>query len=426
MNALDIDKLRAHVAGLPGGGLDAIRQQAVAALARTGLPSTRDEAFKYTDLSEIGALSRAWLEQPTRPPISAEAARRIDEVTATGGIDWLVIANGDLNAVLARPAGPVSFERLSESLHRPRPASALEPLTALNAALLEDGLVIRVDASPEQPLGLLVIDDAGDAPGLSQLRIDIEVAAGQSLEFVEYYLSTGEEAHYSNAVLQLDLREGSSARHLRLQDRDVRHSQTQRLDVRLERDAAFTSASFDLGGRLTRNDLNVDLTSPGSSAEFSGLYLSADGQHVDNHTRVDHRTGPTVSRQEYRGILFGRSRAVWNGKAMVHEGADGTGAQQANHNLLLSEHAEIDTKPELEIYAEDVRCAHGTTVGQLDDRALFYLRSRGLDADDARRLLVHAFAAEILSAAPIDAIAPHLEALLDTRLTAIDDVSLSV
>lgn len=424
MNALDIDRLRAHVERLPGGGLDNIRRQAVATLAESGLPSTRDENFKYTDLSEIGALSSAWLERPTTPRISAESRRRIDEVTAIAGIDWLVIANGDLNTALGRslPAG-IFVERLSES---PNDLPALKPLTALNAALIEEGLIVRVRATPERPLGLLVIDDASEAPGLSQLRVDIEVAAGQSLELVEYYLSTGDESHYSNAVLQLNLRPGSATRHLRLQDRALGHSQTQRLDVTIERDAAFESASFDLGGRLTRNDLNVDLTHAGARAEFSGLYLSGDGQHVDNHTRVDHRTGPTVSRQEYRGILFGRSRAVWNGKAMVHEGADGTDAQQANHNLLLSEHAEIDTKPELEIYAEDVRCAHGTTVGQLDERALFYLRSRGIDADDARRLLVRAFAAHIPSAAPVDAMAPHLDALLDKRLTAINDVSLSV
>ena len=423
MNALDIDKLRAHVERLPGGGLDAIRQQAVATLAETGLPSTREENFKYTDLSEIGELSRTWLERPTQSQVSAAAERRIADVTAIADIDWLVVANGNLDAALNVSLPGLSLARLSES---PPPLPALQPLTALNAALLEDGLVIRVGAGQQRPVGLLVVDDASEAPGLSQLRIDIEVAAGQSLDLVEYYLSTGDEAHYSNAVLHLELGQGSTARHLRLQDRSVRHSQTQRLDVTLGQDAAFTSASFDLGGRLTRNDLNVDLPFAGSRAEVAGLYLSGDGQHVDNHTHVDHRTGPTVSRQEYRGILFGRSRAVWNGKAMVHEGADGTDAEQANHNLLLSEHAEIDTKPELEIYAEDVRCAHGTTVGQLDERALFYLRSRGLDADDARRLLVHAFAAQILTAVPVDAMKPHLDALLDAKLATINNVALSV
>ena len=418
MNALDIDRLRAHVDGLPSSGLDETRRRAVAALAASGLPSTRDESFKYTDLAEIGALSSAWLERPARPPIAAPTRQRIEALTAKADIDWLVIANGDPNPALARPpAAGIAIERLSEAAD-PRPV--LEPLTALNAALLEEGLIVKVAASPERPLGLLVIDDVHERPGLSQLRVDIEVTAGQSLEFVEYYVSTGDEPHYSNALLRLNLGEGGTLRHLRLQDRAIRHSQTQRLDVALARDAAFTSASFDLGGRLTRNDLNVDLRGAGSQAELAGLYVSGDGQHVDNHTRIDHRTGPTRSGQEYRGILFGQSRAVWNGKAVVHEGADGTNAEQANHNLLLSEKAEIDTKPELEIHAEDVRCAHGTTVGQLDEGALFYLRSRGIDADDARRLMVRAFATRILQAAPVDAAKPQLEALLDARLATLD------
>ena len=418
MNALDIDRLRAHVDGLPSSGLDETRRRAVAALAASGLPSTRDESFKYTDLTEIGALSSAWLERPARPAIAAPTRQRIEALTAKADIDWLVIANGDPNPALAHsPAAGIAIERLSEAAD-PRPV--FEPLTALNAALLEEGLIVKVAASPERPLGLLVIDDAHDRPGLSQLRVDIEVTAGQSLEFVEYYVSTGDEPHYSNALLRLNLGEGGTLRHLRLQDRAIRHSQTQRLDVALARDAAFTSASFDLGGRLTRNDLNVDLRGAGSQAELAGLYLSGDGQHVDNHTRIDHRTGPTRSGQEYRGILFGQSRAVWNGKAVVHEGADGTNAEQANHNLLLSEKAEIDTKPELEIHAEDVRCAHGTTIGQLDETALFYLRSRGIDADDARRLMVRAFATRILQASPVDAAKPKLEALLDARLATLD------
>ena len=418
MNALDIDRLRAYVDGLPNSGLDETRRRAVAALAASGLPSTRDESFRYTDLAEIGALSSAWLKRPARPATVAPTRQRIEALTAKTDIDWLVIANGDPNPALAHsPVAGIAIERLSEAAD---PWPVLEPLTALNAALLEEGLIVTVAASPERPLGLLVIDDAHDRPGLSQLRVDIEVTAGRSLEFVEYYVSTGDAPHYSNALLRLNLGESCTLRHLRLQNRAIRHSQTQRLDVALAHDAAFTSASFDLGGRLTRNDLNVDLRGAGSQAEIAGLYVSGDGQHIDNHTRIDHRTGPTRSGQEYRGILSGRSRAVWNGKAVVHEGADGTNAEQANHNLLLSEKAEIDTKPELEIHAEDVRCAHGTTVGQLDEEALFYLRSRGIDADDAQRLIVRAFATRILQTAPVAAAKPRLDALLDARLATLD------
>ncbi len=152
---------------------------------------------------------------------------------------------------------------------------------------------------------------------------------------------------------------------------------------------------------------------------FDGLYLAGSGQHIDNHTRVDHRVGPATSRQEYRGILNGRCRCVWNGKAIVHEGADGTDADQANHNLLLSQQAEIDAKPELEIYTDDVKCSHGTTVGQLDDASLFYLRSRGLDKRHATQVLTHAFAAGLVSRVPVEAARETVSKLMEERLGAL-------
>lgn len=175
-------------------------------------------------------------------------------------------------------------------------------------------------------------------------------------------------------------------------------------------------ASYDLGGGLIRNDVDIDMSEPGAEVMFCGLYIAGDGQHIDNHTRVDHRVGPTTSSQEYRGILNGNCRCVWNGKAIVHKGANGTDASQANHNLLLSDKAEIDTKPELEIYADDVKCSHGTTVGHLDEAALFYLRTRGLDQRRATEILTHAFAVDIVSRAPVAAASDAIAALVESRL----------
>jgi len=185
------------------------------------------------------------------------------------------------------------------------------------------------------------------------------------------------------------------------------------------RDARFAYAGFDLGGGLIRNDMIVNIANPGADVSFDGLYLATDGQHIDNHTRVDHRVGPATSRQEYRGILKGKCRCVWNGKAIVHEGADGTDADQANHNLLLSEKAEIDAKPELEIYTDDVKCSHGTTVGQLDEDSLFYLRTRGLDKQHATQVLTRAFAAGLVGRAPVDAAKETITALMEDRLATL-------
>jgi Fe-S cluster assembly protein SufD len=175
-------------------------------------------------------------------------------------------------------------------------------------------------------------------------------------------------------------------------------------------------ASYDLGGGLVRNDVDIDINEAGADATFNGLFLAGDGQHIDNHTRVEHRVGPASSSQEYRGILNGRCRCVWNGKAIVHKGADGTDANQANHNLLLSDHAEIDAKPELEIYADDVKCSHGTTVGQLDETALFYLRSRGINKRQATQILTHAFAADLVARAPVATAKDAITALVEKRL----------
>ena len=189
--------------------------------------------------------------------------------------------------------------------------------------------------------------------------------------------------------------------------------------VDLGRDARCASAGFDLGGGLIRNDLVVNISNPGADVAFDGLYLAGDGQHIDNHTRVDHRVGPATSRQEYRGIMNGNCRCVWNGKAIVHEGADGTDADQANHNLLLSDKAEIDAKPELEIYTDDVKCSHGTTVGQLDETSLFYLRSRGLDKQRATQILTHAFAAGLVARSPVEAARDTITSLVEARLATL-------
>ncbi len=413
MSRLDLDRLRAYSAALPKQGLASLRQDAVELLAASGLPTTRDEDYKYTDVSEVGSLSDEWLQQSLRSAPSPDADALIESLGNIDAVDWLVIRNGDIDGAVSTTLEGIEFGRLSDSTLRP---AAAAPMEALNLALLDDGIVIDISESRDRPLGLLLVDDADTAGGVSPVRVAIRVSENVAAELIEYHASFGGEAHYSSVVQTLDIAATGRLRHTRIQDRGLAHSQTQSLTVTLGRDAEFHSASFDVGGKLARNDLKVELPESGAYAEFHGLYLAGDSQHVDNHTLVNHRVGPAVSRQEYRGILSGQARAVWNGKALVYEGADGTDAEQANHNLLLTERAEINTKPELEIYAEDVRCSHGTTVGQLDERALFYLRSRGIGEDDARRLLVHAFAAQTLDSIPVAAIRDHIGDLLDQRL----------
>jgi len=410
-------ELEAAMAERPAGALAGVRAEALARFVERGFPSTRVEDWKYTDLADVEAISRRWLAAggtTTAPDSFTDRARE-----AVAGIDahWLVIGNGRLleaDAAQSLPAG-ASMQRLSESGAEP----GYTPwLSDLNAALMHDGLHLEIapGADIEQPIGLLLVDQPAGTATVSLPRIVIDVGAGARARFIEYHASFGGDDHYSNTVVELGIARNAEARYARIQVRDRRHSQTARLDARLARDARLHHFALDLGGKLTRNDLAVDITEPGADARFDGLYIAGNGQHIDNHTRVDHRVGPARSVQEYRGVLRGECRCVWNGKAIVYEGADGTDALQGNHNLLLAEGAEIDAKPELEIYADDVKCAHGTTVGALDEKALFYLRSRGIGETAARRILTHAFAARIVGDLPIGALTGKVTELIDDRL----------
>ena len=409
------DILESAVASLPDDELKDARSAALRHFRARGFPSLRDEDWKYTDLSTVVDISRRGLASTL---VDGETdAELVHKVQASIDADWLVIANGVLDRELSTglDARGVVLSPLRAD------AVALDfddPLSDLNLALLRQGISLRVteDRSAERPLGLLILDSANAGPMSTQARIDIDVDTNAATRFIEYHISAGSNEHYANTYVELDLAAGARVDYVRVQERALHHSQTARLNVRLERDSTMRHSGIDLGGKLVRNDLKIDIVGTGASALFDGLYVVADGQHVDNHTRIDHRVGPAVSEQEYRGILNGRCRAIWNGKAIVHHGADGTDAQQANHNLLLSEHAEIDAKPELEIYADEVKCAHGTTVGQLDEKALFYLRSRGLDKPRAERILTRAFAASIVTRSPINELHDLLGDKVEQRL----------
>jgi Fe-S cluster assembly protein SufD len=425
LTAIDTVLLERAVGKLPGDALTPSRLEALKCFSETGFPTTRHEDWRYTNLAPIIEVSNVWLRDAaagdTERPVSDAITKYAAELAAQIDAYWIVIANGVVQKT--------SLARLSEHVLRlnaitvagdnlMQPLSVDEPMTQFNAALLREVLhiTIRAGEALDKPLGLLMIDDAGTSAALSQTRVIIETERNSRAEIIEYHASTGENGHFANVVTELELAAGAAVNYVRIQNRDPAHFQTGKLTARLLRDSRLHHSAFDLGGGLIRNDVDVDIAEPGASVELYGLYLASGRQHIDNHTRVDHRVGPATSTEEYRGILSDRSRSVFNGKAIVHRGADGTDARQANHNLLLSDKAEIDTKPELEIYADDVKCSHGATVGQLDKTALFYLRSRGLDRDEAAQVLTRAFAATIVGKASVQAVRNHAETLIDRRL----------
>ncbi|MEM7431316.1 MAG: Fe-S cluster assembly protein SufD [Pseudomonadota bacterium] len=394
---------------------DALKAQRIAAfnsLAEQGLPTTRDEDWKYTDLSVLYAHNEEWLasgnvwQTPAEPDLAVLAS--VSDLDA----DWLIVQNG-----LPAPASLAAFSRSGIHIASLSTAGAAEtpenPLALLNLSQLSDGLSIHVDQAlaDQRPIGLLFVDDATVSP-VATSRVDIRVEPGCSVNILEAHVNG--TAATANCVVTVHAAAESCVNFVRLQDRGATQHLNSGLFVTPQQDSEFNFVGFDLGGALVRHDICADIAATGSKTQIAGLYLTDAKQHVDNHTRVDHRVGPAYSAQHFKGILAGRSRAIWNGKAVVHAGADGTNAEQSNHNILLSRRAEVDPKPELEIYADDVRCAHGTTVGALDDRALFYLQSRGLDKQAARALLVRAFAQQIVQTIPI----PNIEEAISERVAA--------
>ncbi len=425
MTAIAQHLVEAAVDRLPVDALTPVRKAALAHFAKSGFPTVKDEDWKYTNLGAAVELSNTWLaDDPAAVPQAswtAEAKRAVDEILESIDASWIIVANGIIALETLAKAESLESQGIHISkLSNGRANAAIisdDPMTSFNAALLQDGLRVGIRPSAYQvkPLGFLFIDKSRNG-GLSQARIVIDVESEANIDIIEAHVSVGPDAQFANTVMQLKIQDRAQVAYVRIQDRADTHMQVGKLIAELHQDAVLDYASFDFGGSLVRNDVAVDITQPGATVKLHGLYLAGAKQHIDNHTRVDHRVGPAVSREEFRGILSGRARCVFNGKAVVHEGADGTDAEQSNHNLLLSETAEIDTKPELEIYADDVKCAHGATVGQLDKSALFYLRTRGIDEDEAAQLLTRAFASRILTAAPIQATHAYIVKKTDQRL----------
>ena len=332
---LDLSPFRRAFEALPAAAQTGERRKALDAFLTAGFPSTDLEEWKYTNLAALAALPEAAL-QP-----EAELA------SATG--------HGDaLDALNAAFAGGVTELRIPANTRREDPIRPADRAHQRHRLHLERGSEAT-----------MILNTSGDGV-FETIFADIELEAGAQLHLI------------------------------RLNDAGADSHRITRINLRLSRDACCDVVTVDLGGRLTRHDLNVDLAEPGAALHLHGLYAPAGDGHIDNHTRIEHRAPHCISREQYRGIARDKARGVFNGMIRVHKDAQKTDSEQRIANLILSPGAEINAKPELEIYADDVKCAHGATFGQLDDEALFYLRSRGLPEPTARALLTWTFAHEVL------------------------------
>ncbi len=419
--SIDASQLEAAVARLEAPDLAGLRSAALARFLKTGLPTTSDEDWKYTSLARVAQSSGEWLATVGQPAVAEPAASSDAPTALTVRIEAGRIDNASLEALNTALGDAGRAYRLSQSTveHRPQSVHMDDAVSSLNAALMPDALCVDIapHAVIEQPILIDIADTSfPDTATSSQVRLLIALAEGSHAQFVELARSKGPADRFGSIVAEVSLAAGADAAYGRIQLRDSNDTLVHRLLADLAEGSRLRHASVDLGGRLVRNDVAARLGARDACFESSGLFLANGEQHIDNHVLADHQTGPTTSTQTYRGIAADKARCVYNGKALVQVGADGTDAEQSSHNLLLSDRAEIDTKPELEIYAEDVKCSHGATVGQLDERALFYLQSRGIGRERAKQLLIRAFAAELLASFPVDAFREYVEAKTESAL----------
>ena len=405
------------------------RAEALARLDETGLPHDRLEDWRHTSLEDFSGRWTDYLSRdraPAAPPgevsrgnndepgsihvhvVDGEVQTLPVATTATLSISSLRSLKGALPsgvAELIRKSGAVPPDRLAD----------------LNTALLSDVVVVSTaaDAVIDTPVHLHL--EGGEQPMLAQPRVLVDVANGSQLTLVIEH--TGRAGTLANAVTEGWVGKGGRLTLIRIQalPDDGMLTETTRIELAESATAAITSV--DLGGLLARQTLNVLLAGRDASSTIDGMFLADGRRHIDNVTSLEHRAPATTSRENFRGIADGEWHGVFNGKIIVQPGAAGSSAALTNRNLLLAKTAEIDTKPELEIHVDDVRCSHGATTGQLDANALFYLQSRGLDAAVARRVLMTAFLHESLAGITQPALRSRLEAQLDARLGASAGVS---
>ncbi|UNK56914.1 Fe-S cluster assembly protein SufD [Pseudoxanthomonas daejeonensis] len=410
--------------------LGAGRREALDALLADGLPGPREEAWKYTTLRTLERRTFA----------AADAVAPGFDAALLAGIPAprLVFVNGRHDPVSSDVAGlpaGVTLQPLSEVMASGEPRDVnfilrrydqrAEVFARANAALADEGVVLRVDAGVRvgTPVHLVFIGVPQDGDRAWHLRHFIDVRNEGALDLVEHQLSSGEHAHLSNDVLHLHLGQRSEVRHARIQSDAARATRFARTDAVLAREARYQRVDLELGAALSRHELNVRLEGDGARLVANGVLLGDGRRHVDTRLGIEHIARDTACELLWRGIADGRSRVVFHGGIAIHAGADGSDAALSNKNLLLSADAEIDTQPVLVIDADEVKAAHGATVGQLDANALFYLRSRGLSQAQAQRLLTVAFCREPLLALDSDDLRQFLLARLDAALAASLDPS---
>jgi Fe-S cluster assembly protein SufD len=393
------DYISAAVAGAPE------RRLALERFLDAGLPTPREEAWKYTSL---GHLERGAWHAPEHPA----------QAFAAEACPGTVVAFSDGRLAAGSPATARARSLAAGSAPAVRMLGTLAgdaALTQINRALWQDGLLLHV-AAGETAAPLFMVHLATEADAMLHLRHLVVLEAGASAVLVEHYRGADAHPYWNNVVCEIALGEGARLLHLRLIEENTAATHTALTAVRQAADSRYHSVSVCTGGRLARQDTRVRLDAVGAACQLDGVFIADARRHIDQHLQVEHAAPRTTSRQTWRGIAAGRGRGIFDARVVVQAGASQADARQSSRNLLLSPYAEIDVKPQLQIHTDDVRCSHGATVGQLDEAQVFYLRSRGIDAAAARAMLLRSFAAEALGLLDGSELAGWLAPRLDAAL----------
>ena len=430
-----VEQFGACEADLPGGGLGWLRDLRTAGIERfaaLGLPSRREESWKYTSLR--------LLEKTGFEPAGAASSVSIDRLPALfpqSGIGHRVIfVNGRLRQCISMPGElpeGVELGGLAEALARDPDGIAADlgqigqldgqSLLALNTAMMRDGLVLRIKRGVTIPLPIEVVyvAAAGPEPISYHPRNLIVLEPDSHATIVEHHVGLGEGAYFANSATEISLGDGAELHHYKVQEEGPEAVHITTLHARLGRDAVYDSFTQTTGGRLSRNESSVRLDGEGAECHLNGAYLVRDSQHCDTTTVIEHLKPRTTSREVFKGVIDDAARAVFQGRIVVHQDAQQSNGHQLSKALLLSDKAEIDAKPELKIYADDVKCSHGATAGDLDHDALFYLRARGISEETARHMLIEAFLTDTINEIAAEGLCPALMASVGHWLSTAAD-----
>lgn len=411
--------------------LSRLRENAMARFDELGFPTTKDEEWKYTN---VAPLAKVGFEPQLADPTATKEELASFEIAETKN-SQLVFVNGklraDLSSLTALPAEvavldlsqAIADERFGEVAreHLGRHADFVaNGFTALNTAFIKQGAFVYLPRAVTLavPLHLLFISDSQQANKAAFPRVLFVGEENSSATIIENYLGPGESQYFTNAVVEVVLKEGARLEHYKVQREGAQAFHVATTVADLGANSSYDTTTITFGAKLSRHDVQVVMDHEGAECWVDGLYLVTAAQHTDTHSVIDHRQPHCTSHQLYKGILDGKSRAVFNGKIFVRHDAQKTDAMQTNKNLLLSNEARVDTKPQLEILADDVKCAHGAAVGQIDEDELFYLETRGIHPDLARNLLTYGFAEEVIGKIKIESIRSQLDETVLHRLNA--------